>query len=345
MGRWAIIAVLTLLFTLSIIGYNVNRRADAAVSNYTDYYSYTRAQDIATSAAEIFIRKLDQSPYMRGTFTINPLLQGYATVEIDSIIGVYDSLAGQKLDTLMMTSIGVCNGDSAVIMNKLYPVPLQIPPILGAVGISAGKSASISIGGNATTSGVDTNVINGSSPADSVAGVAINSTTSSSNITVNENVFGKGGLIPDTTRVSNAPDYTAFANAMIRLATVYSSQTFSSGTLGTDSAPQISYFTGDTKITGPVTGSGILIVDGSLDISGKFNFHGLVIVYGATTISTSTVSYTQEGTSDIYGGVIVAGNNTTYKQTGNALVRYSKAAIQNVQDKTIGEYLIMDWWE
>lgn len=334
-----------LLFSLSIVGYNMNRRATSAVNNYTNYYSETRAEDVASSAAEIFIRKLNEYPTIRGTFTIDPLLQGSATVEIDSITGVYDTLAGQSLDTLLMTSVGVFDGDSDVIMNKLYPVPLQIPPPLGAVSMSAGKSASIEIGGNATTSGVDTNVINGSPAPDSVAGVAINSSTPSSSISVNDNVFGKGGLVPDTMRVSGSPNYTAFASAMIRLATVYSGESFSSGTLGTDSAPQITYFTGDTHITGPVTGSGILIVDGSLNISGQFTFHGLVIVYGTTSISTSSTSFTQEGSSAIYGGVVVAGENTTYSQRGNALVRYSSAAIQNVQDKTVGKYLIMDWWQ
>ena len=345
MGRMAIIAVVTLLFSLSIVGYNMNRRATSAVNNYVDYYSRTRAEDVASSAAEIYIRKLNEDPSMRGTFTISPLMQGSATVEIDSITGVYDSAAGQSLDTLLMTSTGVYNDDTDIVMNKLYPVPLGIPLPPGAVSISAGKSVSIMIGGNATTSGVDTNVINGSTPSDSVAGIAISPSTSSSNISVNQNIYGKGGMVPDTMTVSNPPDYTTFANAMIRLATVYGNQTFSSGTLGTDASPQITYFTGDTKITGPVTGSGILIVNGSLNISGNFNFHGLVIVYGATSISTSMVGFTQEGTSDIYGGVVIAGNNTSYQQTGNALVRYSKAAIQNVQDKTVGKYLIMDWWE
>ena len=345
MGRFAIIAVITLLFSLSIVGYNMNRRATSAVKNYTDYYSETRAEDVASSAVEIYIRKLNQDPTIRGTFTIDPLLQGSATVNIDTIAGAYDSLAGQSLDTLMMTSTGVFNDDSDVIMNKLYPVPLQIPPPLGAVSISAGKSASIEIGGNATTSGIDTNVINGTYAPDSVAGVAINSLTPSSDISVNDNVFGKGGLVPDTVRVSGSPNYTAFANAMIRLAKVYSGQTFSSGTLGNDASPQITYFTGDTHITGPVTGSGILIVDGSLNISGKFTFHGLVIVYGTTMISTSSTLFTQEGSSAIYGGVVVAGENTTYSQRGNSLVRYSKAAIENVQDKTVGKYLIMDWWQ
>ncbi len=345
MGRFAIIAVVMLLFSLSIVGYNMNRRATSAVNNYTNYYGETRAEDVASSAAEIFIRKLNDDPTMRGTYTIDPLLEGSATVQIDSITGIYDTLAGQTLDTLMMTSIGVYDGDSDVIMNKLYPVPLQIPSPPGAVSMSAGKSVTIEVGGNATTSGIDTNVINGSPAPDSVAGVAINSATPSSNISVNDNVFGRGGMVPDTMRVSGSPNYTAFANAMIRLAKVYSGQTFSSGALGTDASPQITYFTGNTNIAGPVTGSGILIVDGSLNISGKFTFHGLVIVYGTTIISTSSTSFTQEGSSAIYGGVVVAGENTTYSQRGNSLVRYSKAAIQNVQDKTVGKYLIMDWWQ
>jgi len=164
MGRMAIIVVLSLLFTLSIVGYNINRRATSAVDNYVDYYSNTRAHDIASSAAEIYILKLRNNPLLRGTFTVDPLLGGTATVEIDSIVGAYDSLAGQSLDTLLMTSTGIYNGDTDIAMNKLYPVPLTIPPPPGAVSISAGKSATIKIAGNALTSGVDTNVINTTAP-------------------------------------------------------------------------------------------------------------------------------------------------------------------------------------
>lgn len=331
MGRMAVIAVLTLVFSLSIIGFNLNRRATDAVKNYVGNYDQTCAEDVATSAAEIYILKLKDNPSMTGTFAIDSILGGSATVDIAQL----------ATDTLKMTSIGTYNTFSDTVKNKLYAVPVNIPPVFGGVSMSASKSASLTVSGTATISGVDKNPDGTlASPPDSVAGIALNSTASSGSISLNNNINGRGTVTPDSEIVSNLPDYTSFADEMIRLATVYTGQTFSSGTLGTDTSPQISYFTGTTKITGPVTGSGILIVNGNLDMSGQFTFHGLVIVYGSGSITV-----TQTGTSSIYGGVVLAGTNTSYVQKGTSLVQFSSSALNNVRNRTVGKYLIADWWE
>ncbi len=331
MGRMAVIAVLTLIFSLSIIGFNLNRRATDAVTNYVGDYDQTCAEDVASSAAEIYILKLKESPSLNGTFTIDSILGGSATVNIAQV----------ATDTLKMTSVGTFNTFNDTVTNKLYAVPIDIPPVAGGVSMSASKSASLTVSGTATISGVDKNP-DGTPvlPADSVAGIALNSTASSGSISLNNNINGRGTVTPDTEVVSNLPDYTSFADEMIRLATVYTGQTFSSGTLGTDASPQITYFTGTTKITRPVTGSGILIVNGNLDMSGQFTFHGLVIVYGSGSITV-----TQTGTSSIYGGVVLAGSNISYVQKGTSLVQYSSTALKDVRDKTVGKYLIADWWE
>lgn len=345
MGRMAIIAVLTLLFALAIIGYNINRRADAAVTNYTEYYSHTRSHDIASSAVEIYIRKLAVNPWLRGTSTIDPLLGGSATVTIDSIQGVYDSSASTSLDTLLMTSVGTYNGQTDTVQNKLYPVPITIPPIKGAVDMSSGRSATIKISGNAQTSGIDMNPDSTyPSVGDSLPGIAINSTAPGSNVTVSStaSVVGNGSVNPDTARVSDLPDYTSFADKMIRLANVYNSQTFSSSSapLGTPSKPQISYVTGNTTMTGTCSGYGILIVDGNLKLSGQFTFDGLIIAYGQANITIQTT-----GQSNVFGAVILAGTNTAYTQSGKSFVQYSSGVIHRVQEGTVGRYLIEDWWE
>lgn len=345
MGRMAIIAVVTLLFSLSIIGYNINRRASAAVQNYAGYYDETRARDIASSAAEIYIRELAVNPSLRGTSTIGSLLGGSAIVTIDSIVGVYDSSAGAHLDTLLMTSVGLYNEDSVTIVNKLYPVPIVIPPIKGAIGMSAGESASISITGDAQTSGIDMNPDSSAlASPDSVAGIAINSSDPSDNVSISAtaSVKGNGALSPDTARVSGLPDYTGFANEMIRLAKVYNSQTFSSSSapLGTPSSPQISYVTGNSTMTGTCSGCGILIINGDLKMSGQFTFQGLIIAYGQTSISIETT-----GQSMVYGAVVIAGQNTSYTQSGKSIVQYSSSVIHKVQETAVGRYLISDWYE
>lgn len=331
MARMAALAVLTLLFTLSIVGVNLNKRATDAVDNYVGNYGKTVAEDIASSAAEIYILKLKDTPSLLGTFTIDPIMGGSATVTIAAI----------STDTLTMTSIATFNTFTDTVRNKLYAVPIDIPPLLGGVSMSTGHTASVSVVGTAAISGIDTDPDGTpASPPDSVAGIALSSTAADGSFSLNMNIKGKGNVYPDTERVNNLPDYTSFADQMIRLATVYSGQTFSSGTLGTDDSPQITYFTGHTRITGSVTGSGILVVNGNLDMSGSFTFHGLVIVYGSGNIAV-----TQTGTSDIYGGVVLAGANTSYTQKGTSLVQYSSKAIKDARDKTVGKYLIADWWE
>ena len=203
MGRMAIISALTLVFALAIIGYNINRRSTDAVNNYVGYYDYTCARDIATSAVEIYLLKLKENPTLRGAFSISSIMGGSAVVNIVELVS-------GTLDTLRMTSVGTYNTVVDTVINKLGAVPITIPPISGAVGMSTGRSASIKISGNAQTSGVDKN-LNGTpvSPADSVAGIAINLTSPSGNISVaaTATVTGNGSISPDTERVASLPVY------------------------------------------------------------------------------------------------------------------------------------------
>ena len=92
-------------------------------------------------------------------------------------------------------------------------------------------------------------------------------------------------------------------------------------TLGTVSSPQITYFDGDTtiKANGNASGSGILIVRGSLTIQGSFDFTGLVIVDGTTQITTIT------GNASVYGAIWTT--DLSLAVGGSAAVRYSNAAL------------------
>ncbi|MCL5268098.1 MAG: hypothetical protein M1469_08340 [Bacteroidetes bacterium] len=338
MGKVAMLSVLTLLFVLGIVGYSLNRRTSDAVKNYAGYYEDDVARNIATSAVEIYILKLKDDQTLLGNFTIPAIMNGEATVNISQ------KIPGNS-DTLLMTSVGIYNGATDTVRNELYAVQGQIPPILGAVGMSSGKSATIKISGNALTSGQDVN-LNGTpvSPAHTVAGIAINLTNPSNNVSISAtaSVTGNGAVSPDTERVASLPDYTSFADEMIRLAKVYTGQTFStsSPSLGTDNSPQISYITGNSTMSGTFSGSGILIVNGNLTMSGQFTFHGLIIAYGNTNISIQTT-----GQSKVYGAMIIAGDNTSYSQSGNSTIQYSSQALDDAASQVIGRYLIADWWE
>jgi hypothetical protein len=78
----------------------------------------------------------------------------------------------------------------------------------------------------------------------------------------------------------------------------------SSGTYGTVAAPQITYVNGDFSMSGGNSGAGVLVVTGTLTISGNMQFNGLILVIGAGNMVING-----GGNGTIYGEVFVA--NTT----------------------------------
>ena len=68
--------------------------------------------------------------------------------------------------------------------------------------------------------------------------------------------------------------------------------------MGDDDNPEITYCPGDCSITGG-SGAGMLIVQGRLDLSGNFDYRGLILVVGDG-------EFDESGTVDILGGIFVA---------------------------------------
>ncbi len=69
--------------------------------------------------------------------------------------------------------------------------------------------------------------------------------------------------------------------------------------LGTDANPKVTFVNGDLKLTGGITGAGLLVVTGNLELGGTLTWDGLVLVVGAGNLSTSGMN------NGINGGVIV----------------------------------------
>ena len=88
----------------------------------------------------------------------------------------------------------------------------------------------------------------------------------------------------------------------------------------------IIYAPGDLKINGD-RGQGILLVNGSLEVQGGFQFYGLIIVRGELRTA---------GTGGHFNGTVMAANvavggvtSSTNSVTGNATFRYSSCALQS----------------
>ncbi len=119
--------------------------------------------------------------------------------------------------------------------------------------------------------------------------------------------------------------------------------------LGTDAAPQITYLkagSDHTHLNGNVTGSGVLVLDGSAHIEGTFNFHGLIVVKepapsgcgdtgcdDSDSDQSSTLRFRMRDSAKLFGSMLVGpnGNNLRFDIKGSAKIDYSQAAINMVQ--------------
>lgn len=96
------------------------------------------------------------------------------------------------------------------------------------------------------------------------------------------------------------------------------------GVFGTVDHPQITHLTNnDVTLAGTISGAGILIADGSINITGNTSFIGWIIVRGSTTINTLTTDIT--GSADILGSLWTG--NLNVEVGGHAIIDYSTQAL------------------
>ena len=92
----------------------------------------------------------------------------------------------------------------------------------------------------------------------------------------------------------------------------------------------------DIRLSGGVTGCGILLVDGDLDMHGGFSWHGMVIV-------TGSVIFLGGGDKNITGALIAGGSVDADIIGGNSNIVYCSSAID---DQTKNRpLLILNWKE
>jgi hypothetical protein len=148
-----------------------------------------------------------------------------------------------------------------------------------------------------------------------------------------------------------ATDWQDFANELIPLAdnTINGTPTIAGSlTLGTRDDPQITYVTDDTKFAGSVDGAGILIVEEGATFQGTFHFEGLIIVLNKTWDVGTWDLDLGKGNAYLFGAVVVAGNNVADSEVelrGNAKIRYSSQALNNVGNKLLYTVSMTSWRE
>jgi len=112
---------------------------------------------------------------------------------------------------------------------------------------------------------------------------------------------------------------------------------------GTDANPQITYIregSSHTHLDGYVTGSGVLVSEGTTHIYGNFNFHGLVVAVslGLTGGSPSPPDdpdpLSMKNDAKIFGAVLRGPTNSpqTFDMRNNAKIYYSSQALTMVNN-------------
>jgi hypothetical protein len=210
----------------------------------------------------------------------------------------------------------------------------------GAVYIPGSANAvETSFSGNSfLISGNDTNYDGSAGPGAAKPGISVtdsalqteitNDTTSDGGLDSNQmdNVVGLGGYPAVSTVTPFAQTVTEMADAFL----TYSHTDLDGGTYagnvtwGTDASPQITQINGNAKISGNITGSGVLIVDGTLEIPGNITFHGLIIARGPIQVEIT-------GSLQIFGGIMLAesadpDNGNEFQMRGNGEIYYSSEA-------------------
>jgi len=106
----------------------------------------------------------------------------------------------------------------------------------------------------------------------------------------------------------------------------------------------IIHITGTSAAISGQEGQGVLLVDGSLDVQGGFQFYGVVIIKGKLRTSGGGGNPAHFwGTMMVQDSVALA--DTTNTITGNANILYSKCAILKALDKTgVGTMLRSRGW-
>ncbi|NOZ61470.1 MAG: hypothetical protein GXO74_07290 [Calditrichaeota bacterium] len=345
MGKAALFIVIGLsvslaFIKLALIGYPVQ-----SMTNTSDYFSSVTATNIARSALNNYLKKLNQNKSLHGTFVEE---DQYMEGGIDTV-AISSASANPTIgDTISVAVKAWYNKKRKEASAKIVLSKLTIPPLEAAVAFP-GQNPVLDLNGAPLIDGNNHDYTgNLSSDSSDLPGVAVHSTTDSVNIVQKlyhdkqeDHVVGFGGM--PSVHVKAVDDPSVFidpitASADYRLP----AGTYSSVTFGSKNTPVIVYGQGDLKFSGGVVGHGILVIDGTLTLSGNFFWYGIVYVVGPSPEIFNSV-----GTNRIIGGVVLGGKDKTARLRGTADIQYSYEAVENVRNntKSLLTMNLISWFE
>ncbi len=152
-----------------------------------------------------------------------------------------------------------------------------------------------------------------------------------------DNITGLGGT-STTASVGQVPmidlnglfaQATAGASVVLNPGTLASNQILGTASPG---ATVLAYCHGDLKLSGSISGAGILAVDGDLEVSGGLNWTGIIMVRGRVTMTGGGHTIRLLGAVAVGQDINADTSTTTIDATGTVDLMYSSAAVQMAAD-------------
>jgi hypothetical protein len=320
------------------------------VENVTGFVKYATARNIAHTGVNMMLRALD-----RNDTAMNTKLATNQTVYLSqSLMGGQCSVTVKLknpafLDTVDMTSRAKFLDTSKNMVLRLRRQPIPFPTIGAAVGLKV-DDVDFEMDGTPRIDGRnhDVNGVLLPPSANDLPAVGVVGAPESSKVApYGGKLYGTQDVVVDPGMI----DPSAFVEDYVNAA----DQSFVGGTYasnmvwGTATSPQIIYVDGTdqmVKFTGTIVGWGIMVVKGSVQLSGNFTFHGLVIGYNDVHIEKDTLALTT-GTPDIIGAVLMAGGDASrFYMKGTDQISYSKDALNLAKYiNKLQVYRVIRWYE
>ena len=339
MSKGSLILVLGMSVIVSFIILKLNANSKENLSTTVNMYEQTHARLVANSGIEIYLEKLKADMTMLGqTYNNNQLFGGSFNLTISGPDTAIIVISNSTFMDVTHKSVAIVKADKLpkfIANSSLY--------------VSSETMSSIKINGHITIDGYNHD-INGIKLEDGneVPGISVDTEAQVQqiieSISGNALIDGLGGPPSVHVALPNGFDWTEYSqevanNPDIIINSEDDLREYSN--LGTTLNPETTFINGDIHINS-ISGCGILVVNGNLQINGNFDYRGVIISYEDSDITTQL-----NGNGLIIGAMVVAGSNANLNISNGSLeCLYSQEALELVNNLlTTRRFEVLSWWE
>ncbi len=342
MGNQSFVIVVlgTILLTMTIVNFSsVWVKSTQTASSEIEVQ---QALNVASSGVNMALSRLRQNRAWRTGFSDLSIANGECDVTVVDC----------GTDSIRITSTGRC-GDVEHTSSLIVCFTPIIPAVTGAVTIYGDSVAFDNSGKSFAIDGRDHRIDGSLSGGTALNGISVEETHSERSVEaklikgkVGSNVTGSGsapsvGTVTLTSLLSLRDQLRAMATVNLP-----AGHTSGNAVYGSMAAPVIAYIPGDARWTGNITGYGILVIDGNLEMGGNCEWHGLVV-----SVSHDRDAYLGGSGTPLIIGAAIVGNDETNGITnlhvnGTPDFLYSAATLSTIYDNlNMMDIAVSSYWE